>query len=102
MEMGGDAMHTYEVLKRPILTEKTGYQASALQRYTFEVDVRANKHQIREAVEAIFDVEVLAVNVMNVRGKRRRVGRQVGRAPDWRKAIVTLAPGDSISFFEGV
>ena len=95
-------MHIYEVLKRPILTEKSSYSAEALQRYTFEVDVRANKHQIREAVETIFDVEVLGVNVMNVRGKRRRVGRRVGRAPDWKKAMVTLAPGDSISFFEGV
>ena len=95
-------MHIYEVLKRPVLTEKSSYNADALQRYTFEVDVRANKHQIREAVEAIFDVEVLGVNVMNVRGKRRRVGRRVGRAPDWKKAIVTLAPGDTISYFEGV
>lgn len=95
-------MHVYEVLKRPILTEKSSYSADALHRYTFQVDVRANKHQIRQAVEAVFGVEVLAVNVMNVRGKRRRVGRRIGRAPDWKKAIVTLAPGDSIGFFEGV
>jgi len=95
-------MHIYEVLKRPVLTEKSSYSASVLQHYTFEVDVRANKHQIWEAVESIFDVEVLSVNVMNVRGKRRRVGRRVGRAPDWKKAIVTLALGDTISFFEGV
>ena len=95
-------MHVYEVLKRPILTEKSSFNADALQHYTFEVDVRANKHQIRKAVETIFDVEVLGVNVMNVRGNRRRVGRRTGRAPDWKKAIVTLAPGESISFFEGV
>jgi len=95
-------MRVYEVLKRPILTEKSTYQADELQSYTFEVDVRANKHQIREAVETVFDVEVWGVNVINVRGKRRRVGRQVGKAPDWKKAIVTLAPGDSISFFEGL
>lgn len=97
-----DAMHVYEVLRRPILTEKSSFNAEALQHYTFEVDVRANKHQIRKAVETIFDVEVLGVNVMNVRGKRRRVGRRTGRARDWKKAIVTLALGDSISFFEGV
>jgi len=95
-------MHTYEVLKRPVLTEKSSYNADALNRYTFEVDVRANKHQIREAVKTVFDVEVLKVNVMRIRGKRRRVGRRIGRAPDWKKAIVTLAPGDSISFFEGI
>jgi len=95
-------MHVYEVLKRAILSEKSSYSAEALQGYTFQVDVRANKHQIRQAVEAVFDVEVLAVNVMNVRGKRRRVGRRIGRAPDWKKAIITLAPGDSISYFEGV
>jgi len=95
-------MRVYEVLKRPILTEKSSYCADELHRYTFEVDVRANKHQIREAVATIFDVEVLAVNVMNVRGKQRRVGRRIGRSSDWKKAIVTLAPGVSISFFEGV
>ena len=78
-------MHLYEVLKRPILTEKSNYQADALHRYTFEVDRRANKHQVRQAVEAIFKVTVLDVNMMTVRGKQRRLG-----------------PGQSISFFEGV
>ena len=95
-------MHPYEVLKRPILTEKTDFQADALSRYAFEVDVRANKHQVHEAVETVFDVTVVNVNIMNVRGKRRRLGRSEGRTPDWKKAIVTLAPGDTISFFEGV
>lgn len=95
-------MHLYEVLKRPILTEKSNYQADALHRYTFEVDRRANKHQVREAVETIFKVSVLDVNMMTVRGKQRRLGRRIGRTSDWKKAIVTLAPGQSISFFEGV
>ena len=95
-------MHPYQVLKRPILTEKTDYQADELSRYTFEVDGSANKHQVREAVETVFDVTVVNVNMMNVRGKRRRLGRSEGRTPDWKKAIVTLAPGDTISFFEGV
>lgn len=95
-------MHVYEVLKRPVLTEKSNYQAEALHRYTFEVDPRANKHQVREAVEQIFDVTVVNVNMMKVRGKSRRLGRHVGRTPNWKKAIVTVAPGDSISFFEGV
>jgi large subunit ribosomal protein L23 len=95
-------MDPYEVLRRPILTEKSSFQSDNLHRYTFEVDVRANKRQIRDAVEQVFNVQVLAVNVMNVRGKRRRWGRIVGRTKDWKKAIVTLAPGQSIQFFEGV
>ena len=95
-------MHPYEVIKRPIVTEKSNYQADALNRYTFEVDVRANKHQVKEAVETVFDVTVLKVNIMNVRGKPRRFGRRVGQTRDWKKAVVTVAPGDSIAFFEGV
>lgn len=95
-------MDPYEVLIRPIVTEKSGFQTDNLNRYTFEVDVRANKHQIRDAVEQIFSVQVLAVNVLNLRGKKRRWGRIVGRTKDWKKAVVTLAPGQSIQFFEGV
>ncbi len=95
-------MHTYEVLKRPILTEKSNFQADALNTYTFEVDTRANRIQVAQAVEKIFDVTVLRVNVINVRGKRRRFGRFYSQSPEWKKAIVTLKAGDSISFFEGV
>ena len=95
-------MHVYQVLRRPVLTEKSNYLADALHRYTFEVDARANKHQVREAVEQIFNVTVVDVNLMKVRSKRRRLGRYVGRTPDWKKAIVTVAAGQSISFFEGV
>lgn len=95
-------MHVYNVLKRPVLTEKGNYQADSLHRYTFEVHPRANKHQVREAVEQIFSVTVVGVNIMRVRGKQRRLGRYLGRTPDWKKAIVTVAPGQSIRFFEGV
>ena len=95
-------MHRYEVLRRPILTEKTNYQADELSCYAFEVDIRANKVQVRQAIETVFEVTVLNVNIMNVRGKKRRLGRHEGRTPDWKKAVVTLAPGDSIAFFEGV
>ena len=95
-------MHIYEVLKRPIVTEKTSSQVSDFHRYTFEVDKRANKHLVKEAVEEAFNVEVIAVNIMNVRGKIRRHGRQTGRTRDWKKAVVTLMPGQSIEFFEGV
>ncbi|MGI6375932.1 MAG: 50S ribosomal protein L23 [Anaerolineae bacterium] len=95
-------MHIYEVLKRPILTEKTNYLADELHRYTFEVDRRANKQLVQRAVEEIFKVQVQRVNIMCVQGKTRRFGRLIGKTPEWKKAIVTLAPGDSISFFEGV
>jgi large subunit ribosomal protein L23 len=95
-------MHVYEIIKRPIDTEKTRYQAEE-GKYTFEVDRRANKHQVKEAVEQIFDVEVLSVNTINVPAKRGRYGRQVvTRRPAWKKAIVTLAPGKRIDVFEGV
>ena len=95
-------MHPYEVLKRPVLTEKTDIQSDLENRYTFEVDKRANKLQIKEAVEKAFQVRVIAVNVMNVPGKERRLGRRRGRTPGWKKAIVTLAPGQRIQLFEGV
>lgn len=95
-------MHPYEVLKRPIVTEKSSLQSDTQNRYSFEVDRRANKLEIKEAVEKAFNVQVVAVNVMNVAGKQRRLGRQVGRTPGWRKAVVTLAPGQRIQLFEGV
>jgi len=95
-------MHIYEVIKRPIDTEKTRYQAEG-GKYTFEVDRRANKHQVKGAVEEIFDVEVLSVNTINMPAKRGRYGRRiVTRKTAWKKAIVTLAPGERIDIFEGV
>ena len=94
-------MHLYEVLRRPLITEKD----TALQdqgKYTFEVARDANKHQIKQAVEKAFKVKVTAVNVMTVPGKRERMrGREVLAQP-WKKAIVTLKPGDKIELFEGV
>ena len=95
-------MHLREVLKRPLLTEKTSIQSDVENRYVFEVDRRANKLQIKNAVEKAFGVQVISVNVINVRGKRRRLGRQVGRTPSWKKAIVKVAPGQRIQLFEGV
>jgi large subunit ribosomal protein L23 len=68
----------------------------------FEIDRRANKILVRNAVESIFKVKVLDVKVMNSRGKKRRIGKNVGKRPDWKKAIVRLAPGENIEFFEGV
>ncbi len=94
-------IHPYAVLRRPIITEKSTELAEA-GKYVFEVDPRANKMQIKEAVEIGFNVVVRKVNVMTVRGRYRRIGRQAGREADWKKAIVTLAEGYEISLFEGV
>ena len=94
-------MHLYEVLRRPLVTEKnTELQAQG--KYAFEVAREANKHQIKQAVERAFKVEVTAVNVMTVPGKTRRIGRRQVLTQSWKKAIVTLKPGDSIGLFEGV
>jgi large subunit ribosomal protein L23 len=95
-------MNHYQVIKRPILTEKSGFLADELNRYTFEVDRRATKQMVREAVERIFEVEVVRVNMINMPSKTRRTGRHTGQTSEWKKAIVTLAAGDTISFFEGV
>jgi large subunit ribosomal protein L23 len=94
-------IHPYRVLLRPLITEKSTVLAQE-GKYAFQVDPRANKIQIREAVEQAFNVRVRKVNVMNVRGKWRRVGRSRGISPDWKKAVVTLAEGDKIELFEGV
>lgn len=94
-------IHPYSVLKRPIITEKSTILAGQ-GKYVFEVDIRANKPQIKEAVELAFGVRVKSVNTMIVKGKRKRWGRRVTRRPDWKKAIVTLQPGEKIELFEGV
>ncbi len=94
-------MHLYGVLRRPLITEKdTMLQAQG--KYAFEIAREANKPQIKEAVEKAFKVKVLTVNVMTVPGKTRRVGRRQVLTQSWKKAIVTLKPGDKIELFEGV
>lgn len=95
-------MNIYEVLRRPIFTEKADV-LSAESKYVFEVDRRANKILVKQAVETAFDVKVVSVNIMKVPAKMTRYGRRrVVSQPAWKKAIVTLAPGDRIEFFEGV
>ncbi len=94
-------MHLYEVLRRPLLTEKNTV-LQAQNKYAFEVAGATNKPQIKQAVEKAFKVKVTAVNVMTVPGKTRRVGRRQVLTPSWKKAIVTLKPGDKIEIFEGV
>ena len=94
-------MHPYQVVKRPLITEKATL-IKEQNRYAFEVMKEANKRQIKEAVELAFKVNVVKVNVMSVPGKMRRIGRKQVLTPVWKKAVVTLAPGQKIEFFEGV
>jgi large subunit ribosomal protein L23 len=95
------AIHPYDVLVRPLITEKGTY-LSALNKYPFEVRRDANKLQIKEAVELAFNVRVSSVNTMVMHGKMRRIGKNMGLTKDWKKAVVTLEPGQSIEIFEGV
>ena len=95
------ALHPYDVLRRPLITEK-GTLLAESGKYAFQVAPAANKLQIKEAVETAFDVHVTKVNVMVMPSKERRVGRSKGMTSEWKKAIVTLAPGERIEFFQGV
>lgn len=93
-------MHLYEVLRRPLITEKsTRLQEQG--KYAFEVAKTATKPQIKEAVELAFKVKVTGVNIAKVPGKTRRVGRRQVLTSPWKKAVVTLEPGHKIQFFEG-
>ena len=95
----------YDVLRRPLVTEKSNYQNSDLHQYVFEVARDATKAMIKEAVQTLFDVEVVRVNVMNMpakRTRRARSRRMAIRRSGYKKAIVTLAPDDTIDVFEGV
>lgn len=96
-------MNPYEIIIQPLDTEKTRYQASELGQYTFEVSRRSNKIEVKRAIEAIFDVHVVAVNVMNMPAKasKRSGRRRVVRRTPWKKAVVTLAKGQQLDMFEG-
>ena len=93
---------SYAILKRPLITEKSTTEKDLRNKLCFEVDRRANKIQIREAVEKIFKVNVLDVATVSVKGKRKRVGRYFTQHSDWKKAIVTIKAGQRVEFFEGV
>ena len=95
--------HITDVLKKPVLTEKSMTLQAEENKYTFDVDVNANKIEIRQAVEAMFDVKVESVNTINGLGKTKRMGVHVGKRSDYKKAIVTLAADSKgIEFFEGL
>jgi len=93
-------MEIYQIIKRPLITEKSTIAREGSNEYFFEVDPRANKIEIGNAVEALFKVKVLDVRIMNMRGKKKRVGRNMGRTRDWKKAIVKLEPEAKIEIFE--
>ena len=95
-------MRVQDIIRRPLITEKSTHQREGENILAFEVDVRANKIEIQRAVESQFKVKVAEVRVAKMHGKVRRQGRFAGRRSDWKKAFVRLAPGEkTIDFFEG-
>jgi large subunit ribosomal protein L23 len=93
----------YEIIKKPLLTEKsTKMKEGDKQKYIFEVDIKAEKKDIKEAIEGVFDVKVEDINTVIVRGKVKRVGRNFGKRSNWKKAYVLLKEGYSINLVEGV
>ena len=95
-------METYQVIKKILITEKSTIVREESNKYFFEVDRRANKVEIGKSVEKLFNVKVVDVNVMQVLGKKKRMGRLIGQKRSWKKAIVTLVAGSRIEIAEGV
>ena len=95
-------MDIYQVIKEPHITEKSGLLKEGVNQMTFKVHPKANKLEVKHAVETLFNTKVTDVRTINVRGKKRRMGRYMGKRADWKKAIVTLAPGENIQVFEEV
>jgi len=95
-------MDIYRIIKEPHIAEKANIVKEKYNQISLKVDKRANKIEIKNAVEKIFKKRVLEVNTINVEGKKRRVGRNIGKKSDWKKAIIKLAPGEHIEFFEGM
>jgi large subunit ribosomal protein L23 len=94
-------MNEYDIVVRPVITEKSTLLKDAGNQYVFEVQRDANKIEIKKAVEKLFKVKVVAVHVANMEGKKKRLGRFAGKRPDWKKAVVKLSPKDKITIFEG-
>ncbi len=92
----------YRIIKRPLITERGTHLREKENKYFFEVAKRANKLEIKRAIESLFRVHVTSVHTISLRGKEKKVGRFAGKTPDWKKAVVTLKQGDSIDFIEGV
>ena len=94
-------MNRFEIIKRPLDTEKLDRMRDRENKFAFEIDLKANKTEVKQAIEQLFKVKVLAVRTAIVRGKFRRIGRSEGQRSNWKKAIVTLKAGDAIQLFEG-
>ncbi|MEA3230503.1 MAG: 50S ribosomal protein L23 [Thermodesulfobacteriota bacterium] len=94
-------MIAHDIIRRPLITEKTTIQKDEFNQVSFEVAPRANRIEIKRAIEDVFNVRVATVRTMQIRGKQKRRGRILGRRRNWKKAVVTLMPGERIEFFEG-
>jgi len=94
-------MNEYDIVLRPIITEKSTLLKDVGNQYVFEVQRDANKIEIKKAVEKLFKVKVVSVQVSNLEGKKKRLGRFAGKKPDWKKAVIKLSPKDKITIFEG-
>ena len=92
----------YDVIRRPLITEKANLDKERRNAYHFEVPVTVDRQEVKEAIERVFDVKVEDVRTIICRGKMKRMGRFFGKRPDWKKAIVTLREGDKIDLFEGM
>jgi large subunit ribosomal protein L23 len=95
-------MISHEIIIKPLITEKTSIQKELNNQVSFEVDRRANRIEIKQAIESIFNVRVAGVQTMKITGKTKQRGRITGKRRDWKKAIVKLMPGERIDFFDGV
>ena len=95
-------MELHQIIKKALITEKSTITRDSQNQYNFEVHLRANKIEVGRAVEKLFKVKVLSVRVMNVPGKKKRTGKIIGQRRSWKKAIVTLAPGNRIEAMDGV
>lgn len=94
-------MNEYDIIIRPVITEKSTNLKDQSNQYVFEVHKDANKIEVKRAVEKLFKVKVLSVRMINMKGKKRRIGRFMGKRSDWKKAIVRISPEDKIPIFEG-
>ena len=95
-------MRQYDIIHGPVVTEKTTLQKEINNQVTFKVDKKANRVEIKDAIERNFNTKVKQVRTVQVKGKVKQRGRIIGKKQDWKKAIVTLMPGQKIEFFEGV
>jgi len=95
-------MKQFDIIRSPLVTEKTTLQKELYNQVTFKVDKRANRVEIKDAVEKNFNTKVKQVRTVQVKGKVKQRGRIIGKRKDWKKAIITLMPGQRIDFFEGV